>query len=115
MRRPNPCVPLPLDFDTIVVFETSLPPRLYVDPVQLRANLLQRSETTSYCNYKGDASYWSVVIGGTLYEDVAWSYEDTPPETSPIRGFLSFDETRVDVIAELPEQPAVSKGCGCEV
>ena len=88
--------------DTVAVFETALAPRLYVDPARVRTALLRTSASTSYCNYKGEATYWSAVIGATVYEDVAWSYEDPPPETLPIRGFLSFDETRVDVIAELP-------------
>ena len=70
--------------DTVIVFETSLAPRLYVDPAHVRTDLLRRSESTSYCNYKGDATYWSAVIGETVYDDVAWSYEDTPPETLPI-------------------------------
>ncbi|MDT5179100.1 MAG: hypothetical protein QOJ95_3298 [Mycobacterium sp.] len=88
--------------DTVIVFETSLAPRLYVDPASVRTDLLRRSETTSYCNYKGEATYWSAVVGDTVLDDVAWSYEDTPPESLPIRGFLSFDETRADVVAELP-------------
>jgi uncharacterized protein (DUF427 family) len=36
-----------------------------------------------------------------VYDDVAWSYDDPPPESSPIRGFLSFDDARADVVAEL--------------
>jgi uncharacterized protein (DUF427 family) len=100
--------------DTVIVFETSLAPRLYVDPTLVRTDFLRRSDTSSYCNYKGYATYWSVVIDDVVHDDVAWSYEDTPPETLPIRGFLSFDETRVDVIAELPAAVATSD-CGCEV
>ncbi len=89
--------------DTVIVFETSLPPRLYVDARHVRTDLLRRSDATSYCNYKGYATYWSAVIEDAMHEDVAWSYEGTPPETTPIRGFLSFDETRLDVIADLPQ------------
>jgi uncharacterized protein (DUF427 family) len=100
--------------DTVVVFETSLAARLYVDPAQVRTDLLRRSESTSYCNYKGDATYWSAVVGDTVYDDVAWSYEDTPPETLPIRGFLSFDETRAGVLAELPKAAGFAADCGCE-
>jgi uncharacterized protein (DUF427 family) len=88
--------------ETVVVFETSLPPRLYVSPTKVGSDLLRRSRTTSYCNYKGEATYWSAVVGDAVYDDVAWSYEDPPPESSPIRGFLSFDEARADVTAELP-------------
>jgi uncharacterized protein (DUF427 family) len=84
--------------DTVILFETALQPRLYVDPALVRTDLLRRSETSSYCNYKGFATYWSV----RDVEDVAWSYEDPPPESLPIKGFLSFDDARADVVAELP-------------
>ncbi|CQD03844.1 acyl-CoA thioesterase [Mycobacterium lentiflavum] len=84
--------------DTVIVFETALEPRLYVHPAHVRTDLLRSSKTTSYCNYKGFATYWSV---GDV-EDVAWSYPDPPPESLPIKGFLSFDSTRADVLAELP-------------
>jgi uncharacterized protein (DUF427 family) len=84
--------------DTVIVFETALEPRLYVDPAHVRTDLLRRSETSSYCNYKGFATYWS--CDGA--DDIAWSYEDPPPESLPIKGFLSFDAGRADVIAELP-------------
>ena len=87
---------------TMIVFETALEPRLYVDPSVVRTDLLRRSDTTSYCNYKGDATYWSAVIGDTVVGDVAWSYEDPPPESLPIKGYLSFDAARADVQASLP-------------
>jgi uncharacterized protein (DUF427 family) len=99
--------------DTVVVFETALEPRLYVDPSLVRTDLLRRTNTTSYCNYKGDATYWSAVIGDTVVQDVGWSYEDPPPETLPIKGYLSFDATRADVLAELPASVGASD-CGCE-
>ena len=86
--------------DTVIVFETALDPRLYVDPAHVRTELLRQSNTSTYCNYKGWATYWSAAD----VEDVAWSYLDPPPESSPIKGFFSFDERRVDVIAELPGQ-----------
>jgi len=87
--------------DTVILFETSLAPRLYVDPAHVRTNLLRRSETTSYCNYKGVATYWSTDEA----DDIAWSYEETLPESLPIKGFLSFDADRLDVVAELPHAP----------
>jgi len=90
--------------DTVIVFETALEPRLYVDPSHVRTDLLRQTDTSTYCNYKGVATYWSAVIGDTTVEDVAWSYSDPPPESMPIKGFLSFDADRADVLAELPAQ-----------
>lgn len=94
--------------DTVLVFETSLPPRLYVRPTLVRADVLRRSATTSYCNYKGQATYWSAAVGETVIDDVAWSYGEPLPESSPIAGMLSFDPARVRVTAELPGQPTVA-------
>jgi uncharacterized protein (DUF427 family) len=94
---------------TVIVFETALEPRLYVDPSLVRTEMLRQTDTSTYCNYKGVATYWSAVIGETAVDDIAWSYPDPPPESLPIKGFLSFQTTcasRVEVIAELPESVA---------
>ena len=88
--------------DTVILFETALQPRLYVDPALVRTDLLRPTETSCYCNYKGVATYWAAVIGDTIVEDVAWSYADPPPESLPIKGYLSFEETFAKVFAELP-------------
>jgi uncharacterized protein (DUF427 family) len=88
--------------DTVIVFETALEPRLYVVPSHVRTDLLRQSDTTSYCNYKGYATYWSVIVGDVVVADVAWTYPDPYSESQPIAGFFSFDPTRADVMAELP-------------
>ncbi|HVU72737.1 MAG TPA: DUF427 domain-containing protein [Mycobacteriales bacterium] len=87
--------------DTIIVFETSLEPVLYVRREHVRVPL-RRSETTSWCNYKGRATYWSAVIGEQVVDDAAWSYDEPLAESAALRGALSFDLERVHVEAELP-------------
>jgi uncharacterized protein (DUF427 family) len=87
---------------TLAVYETALDPRLYVDRRLVRSGVLEMSESHSYCPYKGTATYWSARIGGEVLDDVAWSYEDPLPESSPLKQFLSFDETRVKVVHDLP-------------
>ncbi|BBX03235.1 hypothetical protein BST36_05220 [Mycolicibacterium moriokaense] len=89
--------------DTVIVFETALEPRLYVAPSHVRTELLRRSTTSSYCNYKGYATYWSAAHGDDVVADVAWSYEEPLPETLPIKGYFSFDPDRVEVVAQLPQ------------
>ncbi len=98
--------------DTVILFETALEPRLYVDPLHVRTDLLRRSDTLSYCNYKGFATYWSATVDGHAVDDIAWSYPDPPPESLPIKGFLSFDLARADVVAELPRGGADQSGTG---
>ena len=70
-----------------IVFETALEPRLYVDPsVGPHRPVAAHGRRRSYCNYKGYATYWAAVIGDTVVDDVAWSYEDPPPETPSHQG-----------------------------
>lgn len=92
--------------ETVTVFETALSPRLYIHPRALQAGRLRRSDTTTYCNYKGWTTYWSAVLdtpdGETVIGDAAWSHEDPLPESLPIKGLLCFDPGKVDVHAELP-------------
>jgi uncharacterized protein (DUF427 family) len=100
--------------DTVILFETSLAPKLYVAPGLVRTDLLRPSATRTYCNYKGVASYWDAVVGGAVVADVAWSYEDALPESSPVEGHLSFDPTRCTVEAELPDAGPVAIACTTE-
>ncbi len=72
----------------------------------MRTDLLRRSPTSSYCNYKGYATYWSAVVGDVVVDDVAWSYDDPLPESVPITGMLSFDDREVPSIAA-PNCPEV--------
>lgn len=88
--------------DTVIVFETALESRLYVAPRHVRTDLLRRTDTSTYCNYKGYATYWAAVVGDTVITDVAWSYHDPYPESLFIAKFLSFDTAKVQVEAELP-------------
>lgn len=88
--------------DTIIVFETSLAPKLYVAPAHVRTDLLRRSDTTTYCNYKGYTTYWNAVVDGVVVEDVGWSYDAPLPESTQIAGYFSFEPANVDVSADLP-------------
>jgi len=88
--------------DTIIVFETALAPKLYAPPSAVRTDLLERSDTTTYCNYKGEATYWCARVDGTVITDVAWSYEDVFPESLPIKGWFGFEPAHATVTAELP-------------
>jgi uncharacterized protein (DUF427 family) len=87
--------------ETVAVYETALEPRLYVDPRVVQAQLT-RSQLQTYCPYKGTATYWNVVIDESDLPDVAWSYEDALPESTPLQHLVSFDDRRVSVLHDLP-------------
>ncbi len=80
--------------------ENGLPNRWYVPLADVRADVLEPSESHSVCPYKGTASYRSVVVDGRRLEDVAWFYPEPFDGVRAIEGHLCFlgeeIETRVD-------------------
>jgi len=82
-----------------LVFETGLPPRAYVPPTDLDPGSLVRSETRSWCPYKGEATYWHLQLPDrTLLEDAAWSYETPLPEALKAQGRVTFgDAVEIDI------------------
>lgn len=82
----------------LLVRETDHDPVLYLPREDVRLELLEHSETTTRCPFKGDAAYWSVRApgaAGPAVRNVAWSYEAPFPEIAAIAGYLAFDRKRV--------------------
>jgi uncharacterized protein (DUF427 family) len=86
----------------MVLYETAMPPRIYIPKALVRMDLLVPTETATHCPYKGDASYWSARVDGETLVDVAWSYESPHPESLRVAAMLSFDTTKVTVDTDLP-------------
>ena len=61
------------------VLETSHPPVYYVPPDSLEPDVLEASGTTSFCEFKGDARYFDVVVGDKRSKDAAWTYDNPLP------------------------------------
>lgn len=88
--------------DTVILFETTLPHRLYVDPGYVRTDLLRATDTTTYCAYKGVTTYYAAEVGDVVVPDAAWTYDEPFPEAATIKGMFSFDPDQAEVTAELP-------------
>lgn len=80
------------------LFETGMPTRYYIPKSDVRMDLLRESPTTTQCPYKGTASYWSAVLDGKTWTDVAWCYENPLPECPRIAGFMSFYAEKLDFL-----------------
>jgi uncharacterized protein (DUF427 family) len=78
----------------VLLSETGYPVRAYIAREDIRVPV-EPSDKTSFCPFKGDASYWTVAG----LENVAWSYEEPKPEVGAIRGRLAFYPDRVTVEA----------------
>jgi uncharacterized protein (DUF427 family) len=79
--------------------ETSLSLRFYLPREDVRAELHPSSRRT-YCPYKGQASYWSVDVGGRRRESLGWSYEQPLPDAVAITGLVAFWDELVDVFLD---------------
>lgn len=83
---------------SIMVFETGLPTRYYVDRTAVDFTHLEPSATQTPCPYKGVTSgYWSVRAGAALHEDLAWAYDFPTLALAPIAGLVSFYNEKVDI------------------
>ncbi len=83
-----------------LLFETSLPTRYYIPREDVRMDLLEPTELTTRCPYKGIASYWSVKFGDAPATNVAWSYPSPIPECPKIKELLCFFNERVDLYVD---------------
>jgi uncharacterized protein (DUF427 family) len=81
-----------------LLFETSLPARAYIPLGDVRQDLLEPSDKTSVCPYKGTANYWSVrTPGGEKLDDVVWTYAEPLRESAEVAGYVSFLGEGVEV------------------
>jgi uncharacterized protein (DUF427 family) len=82
----------------VMVFETGLPTRYYLNRTDVDFAHLEASPTRTSCPYKGRTSdYWSVRIGETVHQDLAWAYNFPTGALLPIAGLVSFYNEKVDV------------------
>ncbi len=72
------------------VLETSHPPVYYLPPEDVASQYLAASSRRSFCEWKGAASYYDVVVGDTRRNDAAWFYPHPTPAFAPIRNYLAF-------------------------
>jgi hypothetical protein len=69
---------------TVMVLETGLPTRYYLNLTEINSKPLVASNTVTACPYKGTTSrYWSIHVGGTVHQDLAWAYDFPTRQLSP--------------------------------
>ena len=82
--------------------ESTYPAVQYIPIEDVDRALLERTETTSYCPFKGDASYYSIPAGGDKSVDAIWVYEAPHDAVKEIKDHVAFYPDRVDAIEERP-------------
>jgi uncharacterized protein (DUF427 family) len=78
--------------------EKGCPPVYYLPRNDADMSLLVRTTHDTYCPYKGDCSYLSILAGGSRSENAVWTYENPHEAVTGIREYLAFYPSRVDAI-----------------
>ena len=70
----------------------------YVPRGDVRMKSAQRTDLSTNCPYKGEASYYTFIIGNAHAENAAWSYESPYDEVLSIKEYFAFYSSRVEVV-----------------
>ena len=82
----------------LVLQEATLPAVQYIPLVDVAQDRLTRTETGTYCPFKGDASYYSVTTSaGDTVEDAIWFYEEPFPAVAEIAGHVAFYPNKAEI------------------
>ena len=79
-----------------LVLETRHAAVFYFPQADVRMDLARRTDQSTYCPFKGQASYWTLTVGDRTEEDVIWAYEAPYDEVMGLKGYVSFYWDRMD-------------------
>ena len=78
--------------------EADYEPVAYIPLEDVDRSLLEPTDHSSYCPFKGDANYYSVPAGGERSANAVWEYRSPYPAVDEIAGHVAFYPDRVDSI-----------------
>lgn len=81
--------------------EASYPVVQYIPIGDVDQSLLRRTDTQTYCPFKGDASYYSVQLpDGQTETDLIWTYEQPYEAVAQIAGHVAFYQNRAEITVD---------------
>ena len=81
----------------LTLLEADYPAVQYVPLADVDQALLSRTETSTYCPFKGDASYYTITAASGDLPDAIWTYEEPYPAVAQIAGHVAFYTDRVEL------------------
>ena len=79
-----------------LLYETGIHPVVYAPLSDYRQDLLTRTDTSTHCPFKGDASYWTLRVNGREVPDALWAYEDPLPQAAWLQGYGALYWRKLD-------------------
>jgi uncharacterized protein (DUF427 family) len=78
--------------------ESTYPAVHYIPMNDVVQEMLRRTDTATYCPFKGEASYYSVTTAaGHTVDDAAWTYEQPHPAVAAIAGHVAFYPDKAEI------------------
>ena len=84
--------------NALTLQEASYPPVQYIPRKDVDLTQVTATDHTTYCPYKGQASYYSIAAGGKSAVNAIWSYEEPHDAMAAIKDYMAFYPDRVDKI-----------------
>lgn len=72
------------------VLETSHPPVYYIPPADVKMEYLTRTPRSTFCEFKGQAGYYTLTVGDRQVQQAAWFYPNPTEVFAPIRNYIAF-------------------------
>ena len=94
----------------VAVTETKHQPVWYLPLQDVDASIITATDTSTFCPFKGHASYWTIAAADGNLDDVMWSYRDPYDECLPLKDYVAFYTDRVDLEIDGQVQDRVGPG-----
>ena len=78
------------------LLETSHPPAYYIPPSDVQSGCFKKTSRTTFCEFKGSASYFDIVVKGKVANNAAWAYQAPANEYESLKDFLCIYASKVD-------------------
>ena len=92
------------------VLETSHPPVYYIPVEDIQMQYLARTTSSTFCEWKGQAGYYTITVGDRKAVDAGWFYPDPTPEFAPIRNMWRFIRAIWTLVTWIGEQVQAQPG-----
>ncbi|KAK9770241.1 hypothetical protein AB5N19_10979 [Seiridium cardinale] len=73
---------------------------IYFPPSAIKSEYFSKTDHSTHCPWKGDASYYTIKVGDKSLDNAAWYYPDTKEKANHIKGYVAFYQTKVDITTE---------------
>ena len=90
--------------------ETSHPPVYYIPPGDIRMEYLSRTDRSTFCEWKGQAAYYSIKVGDKRKDNAAWFYPNPTSAFSSIKDYVAFYPGLMDACLVDGEKVVVQPG-----